>query len=172
MSRRIKIKSRQTGFSFLITVVLIGIYMLVPNGEGNEQEDIPFVTEGIVDYVIDGDTAWIIMDGVKEKVRFIGVNTPERDEANYSEATEYTRDMIEGETVYLEQDISDVDQYDRKLRYIWLEKPQKNSVSERDEKLFNGMLLLEGHAKIVVYQPDTKYLEYFESLVGEFDGNN
>jgi len=51
----------------------------------------------------------------------------------------------------LERDVSDVDQYGRALRYVYLE----------DGTLFNELLLKEGYGKVVTYPPDVKYAERF-----------
>jgi len=42
--------------------------------------------------VIDGDTIVVAVDGVDERVRFVGVDTPERGEAGFDEATAFTQD--------------------------------------------------------------------------------
>ncbi len=57
--------------------------------------------------------------------------------------------MLEGTLVYLEKDVSDVDQYGRALRYVFLE----------DGTLFNELLIKEGYGKVVTYPPDVKYAE-------------
>ncbi len=68
--------------------------------------------------VIDGDT-YILQSG--DKVRMIGINTPERGEPGYEEAKQYLKDLIEGEEVELEMDdrSSDRDKYGRLLRYTY-----------------------------------------------------
>lgn len=114
--------------------------------------------------VADGDTIWAEVDGEKQKIRFIGVNTPEKGEPMYEEATEFTKKALLNQWIYLEKDISDTDRYGRLLRYIWLEVPQEDTESERDEKLFNARLVASGLAKVVEYKPDVKYLEYLRDI--------
>jgi len=122
---------------------------------------------GRVDYVIDGDTAWIIIDGKKVKVRFIGVDTPERGEIGYEEASAYTRNLIDHQMVYLESDVSDKDQYGRLLRYIWLDEPDMYdspislSYAIIGEHMLNARLLKAGHADVMTYAPNDKYEEVF-----------
>ena len=48
--------------------------------------------------VIDGDTV-VLADG--ERVRYIGMDTPERGEPFFDEATEYNRRLVEGRRVQL-----------------------------------------------------------------------
>ncbi len=108
-----------------------------------------------VKYVIDGDTI-VIESG--EKVRMIGVDTPEikgpytKPEYFGEEASAFTNEMLDHETVYLEKDISETDKYGRLLRYVYLE----------DGVLFNRLLLEEGYAYAVVYPPDIKFAAQFE----------
>ena len=74
--------------------------------------------------VIDGDT--IVLDG-NEKVRLIGVDTPETVhpqkpvERFGKEASAFTRRMIEGKKVRLEFDQTRKDRYGRTLAYVYLE---------------------------------------------------
>jgi micrococcal nuclease len=78
-------------------------------------------------YVIDGDTIIVIIDGKKEKVRLIGVDTPEKDgpytkEKPFSrEASVFTKKMTEGKNVRLEYDWQKRDKYGRLLAYVYLE---------------------------------------------------
>jgi micrococcal nuclease len=131
----------------------------------NETVDISQFEKAFVTRVVDGDTIWVELSGESKKIRFIGVNTPEKGEDMYQEATDYTTEMLLEQTIYLEKDISDVDQYGRLLRYIWLELPTADTDEEKRMKLFNSMLLEEKLAEIVVYKPDTKYLEYYHRLM-------
>lgn len=124
----------------------------------------PNFLKAFVTDVVDGDTAWVEVEGERKKVRFIGVNTPESGEPNYKEATEFTKAGILNQWIYLEKDISDTDIYGRLLRYIWLDIPRSNTDDERREKLFNSKLIEAGFAEVVVYEPDIKYVDYFRSI--------
>ena len=93
-------------------------------------------------YVIDGDTIIVIINGKKEKVRLIGVDTPEKDgtytkkEPFSREASAFTRKMTEGENVKLEYDWQKRDKYGRLLAYVYLE----------DGTFLNEELLEQGYA--------------------------
>ncbi|HEX3053997.1 MAG TPA: thermonuclease family protein, partial [Aggregatilineaceae bacterium] len=76
-------------------------------------------TGKVVD-IIDGDTIDVRISGEVYRVRYIGVNTPERDDDCYAEATNANADLVEGQTVTLERDVSDTDQYGRLLRYVYV----------------------------------------------------
>lgn len=142
--------------------------MMLPNNiVTNEAINIEDFEPAIVTKVVDGDTIWVEINGIEEKVRLIGVNTPEKGEVGYEEATDYTTLMLLDKHILLETDISKTDQYDRLLRYVWFDIPSESSDLEKTTKLFNGMLLTSGHAEIATYKPDTKYLDYYNRLLND-----
>jgi len=74
----------------------------------------------IVNRVIDGDTIVVSGDiGDQVHIRLLGINTPEHGQAISQDATDFLKKEIEGKDVELLRDISDTDQYKRKLRYIF-----------------------------------------------------
>ena len=96
--------------------------------------------------VIDGDTI-IIQGGYR--VRYIGIDTPEIHpnlEAYGIEAWRANRQLVEGEAVRLERDVSETDKYGRLLRYVFV-----------DDTLVNVELVRQGLAYAKAYPPDTKY---------------
>lgn len=58
-----------------------------------------FSLPGRVVNVIDGDTFDVVLDdnGTKERVRVLGVNTPERNACYYKEATAFTKSLLAGQ---------------------------------------------------------------------------
>jgi len=138
-----------------LLVVVLAVAMLTGCGtvEKTVQEDgatTQVVGGHLVARVIDGDTFEV--DG-GERVRFIGINCPESDKPGGTEATDYTRDLLEGKTVKMEADVSDRDQYGRLLRYVWL-----------DDTFINERIVAEGYAVAVQYPPDTKYATQLEQV--------
>jgi len=125
---------------------------------------------------IDGDTVEIThKDGKTDKVRFIGVNTPEsttQHEQYGQEASDYTKNKLLDKTVYLEKDAGDKDTYGRLLRYVWLEIPKDNSESEIKNKMFNSILAEEGYAEQMTVPPNVKYADYFKKFCAEARTNN
>lgn len=122
------------------------------------------VEEVIVTEVIDGDTIEV---STGETVRLIGVNTPESTnevEPYGKEAAKYTEEMLLGETVWLTKDSSDVDQYGRQLRFVWLEEPTAFTEDEFREKCFNAQLVLNGYATAYTFEADDTYSEYFKKF--------
>lgn len=78
---------------------------------------------------VDGDTVLINMNGVEEKVRFIGIDTPETHKENTPvqcygpAAAAYTKNRIGSSRIRLVADelTTNRDRYDRLLRYVYLE---------------------------------------------------
>ncbi|MBZ5639871.1 MAG: thermonuclease family protein [Acidobacteriia bacterium] len=87
------------------------------------------VETGRVVWVSDGDTITVRIGEVKEKVRLIGIDTPELDDARHAwrdvayQAREYARSRLLGRTVTLERDplCANRDRYGRLLRYVALD---------------------------------------------------
>ena len=78
--------------------------------------------------VADGDTIEVDMSGVTERVRMIGVDTPETHKPNTPvqcygpQASDYTKNLLTHQSVRLEADPTNDnrDRYDRLLRYVYL----------------------------------------------------
>jgi micrococcal nuclease len=95
-----------------------------------------------VSYVYDGDT---IQVNSSEKVRYIGIDTPERGECYYWEATLRNRELVDKRTVVLEIcKASPEDQYGRTLAHVYV-----NSTN------INALLIQEGYAKAYRVPPCT-----------------
>lgn len=142
----------------------------IPNQNNNQSEENSYEKAQVL-YAVDGDTIWVDIDGTREKIRFVGVNTPElaRDgkpaEFMAEEAKNFTSNALKDKEIYLEKDVTDRDKYDRMLRYIWLEKPTSNPTKEDiEEKTLNGILVKKGYAYSNYYKPDTKYQKYLDKI--------
>lgn len=106
-----------------------------------------------VTQVIDGDTIDVRINGTEYRVRYIGVNTPERDEACYSEARNANVALVQGQMVTLVRDVSETDTFGRLLRYVYV-----NGVN------VNAQLVAQGFAEAVEYPPDTAQTASFREL--------
>lgn len=107
--------------------------------------------------VVDGDTIDVRRaDGSIARVRYIGVNTPETVDPRRpvecfgKEASARNTELVGGKTVLLEKDLSETDQYDRLLRYVWV-----------GDMLVNAALVSEGFARPVTYPPDVRYADWY-----------
>lgn len=75
--------------------------------------------------VIDGDTVKLNYNGKATNFRLIGVDTPETAHSNKSievvgkKASEFTRNLLLGESVYLRFDVERKDMYGRHLAYLY-----------------------------------------------------
>jgi len=111
---------------------------------------------GQVVRVTDGDTIRVEIEGVEERVRYIGVDTPESVDPRKTiqpyavEADRANRRLVEGREVVLEIDVSERDRYGRLLRYVWVDAAE-------GWVLVNFQLVSDGYASAVTYPPDVKY---------------
>lgn len=109
--------------------------------------------------IVDGDT--IILDG-NEKVRLIGVDTPETVhpqkpvERCGKEASAFTRALAEGKRCRLEYDQQRKDKYGRTLAYVYLE----------DGTFLNAEIIKQGYGFAYVKFP-FKYMKEFRWLERE-----
>ena len=109
----------------------------------------------------DGDTITVDMNGTSEKVRLIGVDTPETHDPRkavqcYGQAAAaYTKQLIGANQVRLSGDPenTDRDRYNRLLRYVYLP----------DGTLVNAEIIKNGYGFAYTYFPFTK-LEEFKSF--------
>lgn len=109
--------------------------------------------------VIDGDTIVVYLNGRREKVRLIGIDTPEVGRPYYEKATQKTTELVLGKVVRLEKDISERDKYGRLLRYVYA-----------GSLFVNAELVKKGYAYTYTYPPDVKYSDYFLKLQKEARG--
>ena len=101
--------------------------------------------EALATKIIDGDT--IIVEG-GYSVRILGIDADESGYPCYEEAKKRLEGLILNKEVKLEKDLTDVDQYKRCLRYIFL-----------GEQNIGLELVKEGLAIARFYEPDVKYKE-------------
>ena len=132
----------------LITTACTSAGVIAPSTGGTIEGETARVTR-----VIDGDTIDVQINGVSYRVRYIGMNTPERDEACYQEAKDANAALVSGKTVTLVRDTSETDVYGRLLRYVYA-----------DGVFVNEELVRDGWAENAVYPPDTKHASEFRQL--------
>jgi endonuclease YncB( thermonuclease family) len=106
-----------------------------------------------VSQIIDGDT---IRLSSGDKVRLIGINTPETGQPYYGEATEKLKQLIGNSPVKLEKDEDDKDQYGRLLRYVYV-----------NDTHVNLEMVKCGMAIAYEFQPNVKYSDDFEEAEQE-----
>lgn len=170
--------SRRQAWVFGVGVVLLlmgGVYLIVSfwpqaifsfRWKQSSQEVVSSGEEwAMVARVIDGDTIEL-ENG--EKLRYIGINTPEsvdprrKVECFGKESAAFNKSMVEGIHVRLEKDISDRDKYGRLLRFVYLE----------DGTLVNEVLVREGYAYASPYVPDLSRKELFRGAESDAKENH
>lgn len=121
--------------------------------------------------VIDGDTIEVLLgDGTKEKVRYIGVDTPEAKHPRVGlecfgrQASAFNSSLVLGKRVWLELDAQRRDKYGRLLAYVWLDSSK--------QRMANAVLVSEGYAQLSTHPPNVKYVELFAELQREAIKNN
>ena len=108
--------------------------------------------------VVDGDTLVVDIAGQEERVRLIGVDTPETVHPNKpveyfgKEASAFTKRIAEGEIVRLKSDPqnSNRDRYNRLLRYVYLP----------DGTCLNEEIIRQGYGFAYVKYPFSRMEEY------------
>ncbi|MES2971255.1 MAG: thermonuclease family protein [Patescibacteria group bacterium] len=106
----------------------------------------------------DGDTITVDMNGTQERIRMIGVDTPETKDPRKAvecfgkAASEYTKQLIGNGPVRLEADSlsTNRDRYDRLLRYVYTS----------DNKLVEAEIIKNGYGFAYVSFPFSKLDEF------------
>lgn len=133
--------STTSGTPTTSTITLPHLFQLYPCLPHNPIE----IAEVI--HVVDGDTIRVSMDGQDLPLRYIGIDAPENTEkveAFGEQAFERNQQLLQGKSVFLIKDVSEMDRYQRLLRYIFA-----------GEEFINLILVKEGYARAIRYPPDT-----------------
>ena len=121
----------------------------------------PHVVEAnaTVEYVIDGDTVDFLFDGVEERVRLIGIDTPETKRPNEPvecfgpEATAFVEQLLPvGTRVRVERDIVNRDHFGRLLGYVY---------RAEDGIFINYEVMRQGFAQTLSIPPNDLYANLF-----------
>jgi micrococcal nuclease len=112
--------------------------------------------------VVDGDTIEVRLDGRLEKVRLIGVDTPESVkpgtpvECFAKAASAETQRLVDGRRVTLRYDAERRDRYGRLLAYVY-----------RDGVFVNASLVEDGYARTLTIPPNVAHADEFARLTRE-----
>jgi micrococcal nuclease len=119
--------------TFLTFCMIALATFLLMEGFEEPKEEIAGIQEEAVLYkvtkVVDGDTIVVEKNNETNRVRMIGIDTPETVHPNKPvecfglEASDMLRELIEGKEVLLKTDPTqdDIDRYGRLLRYVFLD---------------------------------------------------
>jgi micrococcal nuclease len=113
--------------------------------------------------VSDGDTIRVrVGSGRVERVRYIGVDTPEtakpgaRAECYAERAREFNERLLRGRDVRLELDVEERDRYGRLLAYVYAGR-----------RLVNAALVREGYAGVLTVPPNVRFAARLRRLARE-----
>jgi len=135
----------------LIYQVLICLLLLISACQGNYH---------LVTRVIDGDTI-VLENGTR--VRYIGINTPERGKPGHKEATEANRKLVEGKKVRLEYDVERIERTNEWKLTIY-GPPRTLAYVYVDGIFVNAYLLENGFAEVMTIKPNVRYKGLFRKL--------
>ena len=154
--------------SQLLTLLLF-TYALLLSGCSNDST-ITSPNSATVKLVVDGDTIDIAIGGNTERVRFIGVNTPETKhptkgvECFGPEASAYTEKLLPaGTKLRVERDIEARDKYGRLLLYVYI---------ANSNVFVNLDLVLKGYARPMVFEPNTAHRADFAQAATQAELHN
>lgn len=161
----IKIPTRRQAIKLAVNLVILLLVVWLTSPVVRDQLSGAFIQNqpGLytVTEFVDGDTLVVDMNGHSEKIRFIGVDTPETHDPRKPvqcygpEASEFTKGVVGQNRLRLEADPlnTDRDRYDRLLRYVYLP----------DGRLLNQILIEQGYGFYYPYFPFSKQLDFAEA---------
>ena len=115
-----------------------------------------FTYRGTVTRVVDGDTIDVrLTSGKRERIRLIGIDTPERGACYASTASARARQLALSKAVVLKGDRTQDtrDRYGRLLAYVWLP----------GGKDLGYQLIANGHARVYVYRTSFQRLSAYRN---------
>ncbi len=157
---RRRLHSRPFAPTAALVVALLTAAALASLGGCGRTAEKPIDPPVVVD-VLDGDTIVIDFGTVSERVRLLGIDTPESVDPNRpvqcfgAEATAHLQELLPvGTTVLVERDVDARDRYGRLLAYVF----------RSDDDLFvNAALLRGGFADMAILPPNTSYRDELEA---------
>jgi micrococcal nuclease len=111
--------------------------------------------------VVDGDTIGVQLGAARERVRYIGIDTPETKDPRRPvgcfghEASDFNERLVGGERVRLVRDVEPRDRYGRLLAYVY---------RVRDGLFVNAELARLGYAQPLSIPPDVRFADRFTAL--------
>ena len=109
--------------------------------------------------VVDGDTIDVAIGGHRERVRLIGIDTPETKKPNTPiqcygpEATKFTKSLLPKDTpLHLERDVVARDDFGRMLAYVYI---------AGDDKFVNMAIIRQGYARPLTIEPNDAHADEF-----------
>jgi micrococcal nuclease len=142
-----------------LVLLLAAVAVLVLHGRG-EPETTTFGRAKVL-RVVDGDTIRVRLDGRNERVRYIGVDTPESVkpgtpvECFAKRAAAANAALVAGREVRLVGDVEHRDRYGRLLAYVY---------REPDGAFVNAELVRDGYARTLTIAPNVAHARQLSQL--------
>ena len=154
--------------SHFLTLFLFAFALLLSSCSNESLNASP--NSATVKRVVDGDTIEIAIGGKTERVRMIGVDTPETKhptkgvECYGPEASAYTEQLLPtGTALRVERDIEARDKYGRLLLYVYI----------ADSNVFVNLdLVINGYARPMVFEPNTAHKADFAQAATQAELRN
>lgn len=108
---------------------------------------------GVVIEVVNGDTLRVLIDGVAETVRLLGVASPPLTSPLGALAVEATQSIVQGQQVRLLRDVTPWDSGRRLLRYVY---------RQGDDLFVNAEVVRQGWGRAAVTPPDIAQQDVLE----------
>jgi micrococcal nuclease len=146
--------------SFLAVVAVL----VATRAGGGDEMPAGAARVGRVVRVVDGDTIHVRVDGRDERVRYIGIDTPEEVKPDTPvqcfarAAAAANGKLVAGRDVRLVPDVEERDRFGRLLAYVF---------RSGDGRFVNAELVSEGFARTLTIPPNVRYAERFASLAAQ-----
>ena len=144
-------------------------YALLLSGCSNDSVSVS-PNSATVKEVVDGDTIDIAIGGNTERVRLIGINTPETKhptkgvECFGPEASAYAEQLLPaGTALRVERDVEARDKYGRLLLYVYI---------ANSNVFVNLDLVMNGYARPMVFEPNTAHMADFAQAATQAELRN
>lgn len=124
---------------------------------GGEPAASPELLEATVTDVHDGNRITVDIDGLSRVVHYLGVQAPITEACFATEAAAANKTLVEGKTVWLERQATDVGADGELMRDVWVADGQGQRI------LVAARLLEEGAARVHSVAPDTRYQSWLSA---------
>jgi micrococcal nuclease len=145
-------------FAPLLLVIAVAVVLLA---RGHDEPSRSTLGRAQVLRVVDGDTIRVRLDGRTERVRYIGIDTPESVKPGTAvqcfakRASAANAALVAGRSVRLVADVEERDRYGRLLAYVY---------REPDGAFVNGRLVRDGYARTLPIAPNVAHAHELADL--------
>ena len=142
----------------LLLLVAVGIVLVA---RGRDEPSRTTLGRAQVLRVVDGDTIRVRLDGRTERVRYIGIDTPESVKPGTAvqcfakRASAANAALVAGRSVRLVADVEERDRYGRLLAYVY---------REPDGAFVNARLVRDGYARTLTIAPNVAHARELADL--------